>query len=677
MNKPLSKKVLILGIDGMDPMLTKSLLDQGKLPHIQEYIKRGAQREDLVMLGAVPTITPPMWTTLSTGAYPGTHGITCFWGQDHENLANMVYTLDSSCCKAEQLWNVTAEAGYRTLVWHWPGCSWPPTSDNSNLAVVDGTQPGFVQFGVAKVDDELLMNADIKISNPRFIPSVGHANTGAGCIIEDLDVDDKPAVGGSYQGAGTKGVKQVENVMLSLEDGELAIEIAPFDIAESPIKPAIGWANAPADAKEFVILTNKGLTRRPCLILKNEDGIYDKVELYTSKKSVTPLVEMRVGELTPTILDKMVKEDGTELTVSRSFKLLLLKEDASNLSIYVSRALDVDKDTVFHSKSLYQDIIQNVGYFSTAGSLSSGRNTYYTEQVMLPTWEAYNNWQAACLKHFMDSNQFDVIFSHLHNVDGIGHSIWPHAKHRIKGQNDELLNQQFMIETYEQTDRYLGQFLKYLDQDWTIFILSDHGLICDFEEEPPLLGDAFGVNVGVLRSLGFTEVKKDANGNDLHEIDWEKSKAIATRTCHIWINLKGRNPHGVVDPADKYKVEEELIDALYNYRDPDTGRRIVTLALRNKDAAILGLSGSEVGDVVYWLADGFHRVHGDSLSTQSGYFSTSVSPIFIAAGKGLKSGVTTERVIRQVDVTPTIAHLLGTRMPEQCEGAVIYQIVQE
>ena len=297
----------------------------------------------------------------------------------------------------------------------------------------------------------------------------------------------------------------------------------------------------------------------------------------------------------------MVKDDGTEITISRSYKLLLLKEDASTLSLYVSRALDISKDSVFHPKSLYQDIIQNVGYFCTAGALSSGRNTYFTEQIMLPTWEAYNNWQAACLKHFIDPDQFDVIFSHLHNVDGIGHSIWPHAKRRLKDEDTEGLNQHFMIETYEQTDRYLGQFLTYLDQGWTIFIVSDHGLICDTEEEPPLLGDAFGVNVGVLRALGFTEVKKDADGNDLHEIDWERSKAIATRTCHIWINLKGRNPHGIVEPEDKYQVEEELIDALYRYVDLASGRRIITLALRNKDAAILGLSGPEVGDVVYWL----------------------------------------------------------------------------
>ena len=43
---------------------------------------------------------------------------------------------------------------------------------------------------------------------------------------------------------------------------------AALDLAQSPIKPASGWAAAPADAKEFTLLLSKGLIRRPALILK-------------------------------------------------------------------------------------------------------------------------------------------------------------------------------------------------------------------------------------------------------------------------------------------------------------------------------------------------------------------------------------------------------------------------
>ena len=43
--------------------------------------------------------------------------------------------------------------------------------------------------------------------------------------------------------------------------------------------------------------------------------------------------------------------------------------------------------------------------------------------------------------------------------------------------------------------------------------------------------------------------------------------------------------------------------ALYGYHDKDTGKRIIALALRNKDAALLGLSGPESGDIIYFLAE--------------------------------------------------------------------------
>ena len=46
-----AQKIMILGVDGMDPRYTRYMVDQGKMPNVAEYIKRGACREDLVLLG--------------------------------------------------------------------------------------------------------------------------------------------------------------------------------------------------------------------------------------------------------------------------------------------------------------------------------------------------------------------------------------------------------------------------------------------------------------------------------------------------------------------------------------------------------------------------------------------------------------------------------------------------
>ena len=133
----LTEKVFILGVDGLDPRFSKKMLREGKMPNLQKFIDRGSCREDLVLLGGHPTVTPPMWTTLATGAYPMTHGITCFWRNYPGRIDAITYNLDSRLCKAEQIWNCTVEAGLKTLVFHWPGSSWPPTSDSEYLHVVE------------------------------------------------------------------------------------------------------------------------------------------------------------------------------------------------------------------------------------------------------------------------------------------------------------------------------------------------------------------------------------------------------------------------------------------------------------------------------------------------------------------------------------------------------------
>ena len=47
------------------------------------------------------------------------------------------------------------------------------------------------------------------------------------------------------------------------------------------------------------------------------------------------------------------------------------------------------------------------------------------------------------------------------------------------------------------------------------------------------------------------------------------------------------------------------------------------------------------------------------------------------SGAGIKKGYTMKRPVRNVDIVPTICHLLGNRMPHEVEGGVIYQALEE
>ena len=116
---------------------------------------------------------------------------------------------------------------------------------------------------------------------------------------------------------------------------------------------------------------------------------------------------------------------------------------------------------------------------------------------------------------------------------------------------------------------------------------------------------------------------------------------------------------------------------LYGLRDEETGHRVCQLALRNRDAVLLGEGGPEGGDIIYFVAEGYNDDHADSISTIDGACDTSVRSIFMAAGKGIKENYRTSRIIRQVDFAATVAVLGGVRMPRDCEGAPAYQILAE
>ena len=669
--KAATEKLLLLGLDGLDPRLTRKYVDQGIMPNTKKIIEAGAQRHDLVMLGGHPTVTPPMWTTMATGCYANVHGITSFYRQSKTDLDAIEYNMDSRNCQAEQLWNVFAEAGKKTLVWHWPGSAWPPSSDSPNLYVVDGTAPGSVNMSTAQVEGESVLGANAAIQELKFLPKMA-SDAVAPCVIEDLDVANDDAMDLSEQ---TKPGALIKTYILN---GAMGMGLTeginmPCDAVQSPIKDAEGWANAPAGAKEFTVLLGGGFIRRPSLILKNDEGIYDHVAMYKSKKDTEPLVILPVNKMVYNVIDEGYKNDK-RYTVNRNFKILELTPDGSKVRMYISAAMDTTADALFSPVRIHKAITENIGFPPPSSMLYGQDRELY--QCMLDCWYEIAKWQANALRYMIEQEGIDVIFSHYHAVDLIFHTFVRYVRDKGQNKQTEAEFEKWLEELYILADTYIGYFTDLLDKDWTLFVFSDHALVSP-EHLPAYIGDMSGINVRLMNELGYTYMKLDENGNELREIDWSKTRAIASQANNIYINLKGRDEHGIVDPADKYELEEQIMTDLYSYKHPDTGKRVIALALRNRDAVLLGYGGPECGDICYWTAEGYNYDHADGLATCYGFADTSLSPIFIAAGKGLKKGFETDRIIRQVDLVPTAAVLGGVRMPRECEGAPVYQILAE
>ena len=541
--KASANKLLLLGVDGLDPRLTKKYVAMGLMPNVKKYIERGACREDLTMLGGHPTVTPPMWTTLACGCYANVHGITGFY-RCGDDIDLIDYNLDSRNCHAEQLWNVFAEAGKKTLVWHWPGSSWPPSSDSPNLYVVDGTSPGSVGMATSQIEMEYLVGASEAIQEVTYIPKAP-MEASAACVVTDLDLSKQDEGYDLLSNVGDKNKKGERKLITDLSQHTTSSTESRIDMVQSPIKPATGWAAAPSDAKEFTILFSKGLIRRPSLILKNEAGIYDRIAMYKNKKSTEPIVVCPLGQMVVEVVDEAIKNDKT-YQVNRNLKLLKLDPAGTTLTMYISGAMDMNNDSVYHPQRIFKEITENVGY-PTPTSLLGRQDPMLITDCMLANWYATADWQAAAIEHLIKSEELDVVFSHYHAVDIEEHQFIKHLAERPFNRNPVSVAEKWMEDLYIQTDYYLGKFLHYLDEGWTVLIFSDHGQVAP-AHDIPLLAYAGGVTLPLMEQMGFTKSYIDENGK--RAIDWTQTKAVMQREGHVYLNLIGRTDHGIVDPAD-------------------------------------------------------------------------------------------------------------------------------
>lgn len=94
-------------------------------------------------------------------------------------------------------------------------------------------------------------------------------------------------------------------------------------------------------------------------------------------------------------------------------------------------------------------------------------------------------------------------------------------------------------------------------------------------------------------------------------INWEKTKCFPLEPCHahLFINLKGRDPHGIVEPEEYEKVQQEVMDAMLAWRDPETGERVMELVLPRQLSSQLGV----------FERQGYERVGMDFFISQNKY----------------------------------------------------------
>lgn len=170
----------------------------------------------------------------------------------------------------------------------------------------------------------------------------------------------------------------------------------------------------------------------------------------------------------------------------------------------------------------------------------------------------------------------------------------------------------------------IGKILEVADKNTLVIVVSDHGAVAGGPHVP--LND-------ILAERGLLAYGEDGEGEQ-RTIDWSRTKAVAQRSMHVYVNLKGREPHGLVEPEQYDHIVREVIDALVEYVEPTTGRHPFSLVLAKSDARMIGLYGDRVGDVIYAVYPEFGGQHGQQLPTAE-YGIGSLRGLLIMAGPEL------------------------------------------
>ncbi|HEX4487745.1 MAG TPA: alkaline phosphatase family protein, partial [Terriglobales bacterium] len=115
---------------------------------------------------------------------------------------------------------------------------------------------------------------------------------------------------------------------------------------------------------------------------------------------------------------------------------------------------------------------------------------------------------------------------------------------------------------YQQIDQVLGEVMKKLDDHTTLLVLSDHGFAP--------YNRSFNLNTW-LANHGYAALKPDGNSDEpFGNVDWTHTKAYGLGLNGLYLNLKGRERDGIVEPGPQAEaLLKEIKEKLLAVRDAD------------------------------------------------------------------------------------------------------------
>jgi len=521
-----AKRVVVLGLDGMDPGLATKFMRDGRMPNFQKLAEKGVFRP---LDTSLPSMSPVAWSTFATGVDASSHCIYDFLTRDPCTYAPMLSSTDIQNAKrvlnigrymipigkprikllqkSQHFWKLLGQKHIFSIIQRVP-ITFPPRPFKngmllSGMCVPDlrGSQGTFSFFSTESEDGQA-----------KFIGGEQTVLRRKGNVIRSRIV-------GPDNGMLRSGGRMTLPFTLTVADDERSarLEIDGCDDVTLPVGAYSDWI-------ELRFKAGLGIT------------VHGIAKFYLI--SAAPQVNLY---MTPIHIDP--ENPAMPISHPEVYAIYLAKKQGKFAT------LGLAEDTW----SLNNRVIGEKVFFEGAMDIYEERERMFLDAL-------------AQTKRGLVTTVFDT-------TDRIQHMFYRYLDptHPANEGKDTEEWKDAIGRVYERVDGLLGKVSHLWDDpDTTFLVISDHGFT-NFRR---------CVNLNSwLRDNGYLVLADEnsrTSGEFFDGIDWSRTRAFALGLTGLFINRKGREKSGVVEEGTEYqKLVQELAQKLGQLVDPATGEGCV------------------------------------------------------------------------------------------------------
>ncbi len=585
-------RLVVLGIDGLDPDILEDVVKRypERMPNFAKLI---AESKGIHVLGtSTPPQSPVAWSSFIVGRGPGGHGIFDFIHRDLETYAPAPGTVTKintgsvwlpgkwefptqdggdSNRSGKAFWTILGEHGVPADVWRMPinfpvepsatGVSFPgmmtPAVDSAyGEPSLFSTDPPS-----RAVDDEKVQTITVR-NGVAKAELLGPTNS----FIEPQPVEGHPGV------LAHPRSKIPFEIYVDEENDAAVVDIADQSIVLQPGE----WS---AFVKVSFDMLPMGVSSQAGIVRFYLRSVSPELELYASPVNIDP---------TDPITPVSAPEDEAE-------KL------AEAIGLYYTQGMAEDVNAL--KKEMLTD-----------------------EEFMAQTRLVFNErgkMLDLALDRFMKKKEGGFLFFYYSTVDLCCHMMWRHSDPDHPFHDEAIASEDsswwsdrpgstwrdVIDDLYLRMDPILGKIRERVGDDTEIIVMSDHGFATYRRK--------FSLNTWLLEN-GYLVLKeghhrelprRDPNWKKvtiMEDVDWSKTRAYGIGFNGLYLNLKGRESQGIVDPADADALAREIAAKLEAIRDEDGTVVVLDAALTSEV-----YSGARVAEAPE-IQVGYNRGYGNS-----------------------------------------------------------------